>query len=490
MESYAWNINPVKNLFNKSVRFLFSLLLKPKTGFEDSIRREFILNIILVGSIVLLLMLDFSVLYHSISQGDDYPGVPFLTFSAIPVVFIGLLFLSRIGKVMLSAYLLIFTYLLAITYGAVNWGVDLQPVILSYALVIVISSILISTRAAFIVTLIICAIILPLWYFQIHHIVSVQWYWKNKPQSTDALVFACILFLIMTVSWLSNREIERSLKRARASEAALKAQRDNLEVTVLERTRELHAMQSEKIAQLYRFAEFGRLSSGLFHDLMTPLTSMSLHLGALNETNPQLFNETKGFLNKAFAASKKIDQFAIAVKKQLQHREAIELFSMRDGIGHATDLLAHKAWQNQVVIQFDLVEDVVAYQNPLKFHQIMVNLISNAIDAYDEPEVDLSRPRQVKITLSQDSEMVVILVRDFGAGIANDAVAKIFEPFFSTKPSDKGTGIGLATTKQIVEKELCGSIQVITAIGQGTTFRITIPRSSITAPHNETEIVV
>ena len=188
-------------------------------------------------------------------------------FFIILIIFISLLFLSRIGWYIFASYTLISIYFVAITYAAYYWGPDLPTALLGYALVIVVSSILISTRFAFIVTLLVSSLIIFFTYLQSRILLLPRLEWKTERLGVyDGIGFAAIFCIIMTVSWLSNREIERSLRRARTSEAALKEERDMLEITVEDRTRELQKTQSEKIAQLYRFAEFGKLASGLFHD--------------------------------------------------------------------------------------------------------------------------------------------------------------------------------------------------------------------------------
>ena len=106
-------------------------------------------------------------------------------------------------------------------------------------------------------------------------------------------------------------------------------------------------------------------------------------------------------------------------------------------------------------------------------HQAVLNLLVNAIDAVET--------RQGVVTLSSDfdsvSQMAQIEVQDNGVGIAEKDQEKIFEPFFSTK-GQRGTGLGLAVTRKIVE-EHGGRIQVISKVGQGTTIRLKLPLNGL-----------
>src|SRR5207245_1034752 len=130
--------------------------------------------------------------------------------------------------------------------------------------------ILINSRFAFILTSLIGANLFALSFMQMHHVYAPRLYWKHQEYNlADGIVRYITLTIIALVSWLFNREMETALIRAQLSEKALREQRDLLEIKVEERTQELKQTQVEKLTQLYRFAEFGKISSGLFHDLVT-----------------------------------------------------------------------------------------------------------------------------------------------------------------------------------------------------------------------------
>ena len=105
--------------------------------------------------------------------------------------------------------------------------------------------------------------------------------WDIKPTFGSILVTIVILEIIVLVSWLSNKEIEKALKRAKRSEIALKKERDGLEIEVERRTEELKKAQLEKLTIFYRFSNYGRIAAGLFHDIANPLTQVSLSLSRI-----------------------------------------------------------------------------------------------------------------------------------------------------------------------------------------------------------------
>lgn len=462
---------------HKSIFWLFEKFIKPYSADEDVRRREFILNIILVSSLFLLLILDISVLYNSVRMGVDYKGISFFGFSLILFAFGTLLGLSRKGWPALASYTLLAIYFLGVSYSGYHWGIELPIVLLSYGLVIIIASILISTKFGFLLTGLSMCVILTLGFLEVRHLISPRLYWKTDTlQLNNAFEFSAILFLTMVISWLSNREIEKSLYRARSSEEALRAERDLLEIKVEQRTQELKQLQVDRISQLYRFSEFGRLASGLFHDLINPLTSLSLHVEKLAQGSDARAAETKQYLEQAMHLTKRMEAFMQGVSKQIQNRELDLLFSLSEEIEQSMQILAYKARKASVeIIYYQPGLPVITFGNPLKFHQVITNLVSNAIDAYDNLKSIENDRKKIVIKLIQEAEQISLTISDNGSGIQKKLLDKIFEPFFTTKDPHKGTGIGLSTTKDIVEKHFSGKIYVASSPERGTTFTILLP---------------
>ena len=445
--------------------------LGPRATDEDARRREYILNIILAGSIVMLVILDGVVLYDSIYHAKPLQTMAsFQEFSIFPAFFIFLYALSRRGFFALASYLLIGAYFFGNSYAAYRWGVNVPTALVGYALLIVIASILISARSAFFVAAATGLFVLPLWYAQLH---SLMFRDAENFTTGDGIALVVLYGLIMVVAWLSNREIEKSLMRARVSEHALKDERDSLEVKVEERTRELQLAQLEKMDQLYRFAEFGQLASGLFHDLTSVLNALSLQV-----ERDSIRNGTD-----AFGMQKEIDHFVEAVRKQLRREDVADFFSLIEGIERAVVLLAHQCHTAGVRLSFAQPTDAMPmyFGNASKFHQVIMNLLTNAIE---------SDCRAIYIRLSYDGGDAVVEIEDDGSGISPEAQGKIFEPFFTTKQGDKkGIGLGLAITKRIVENDFHGTIAIRGAKEKGSIFTVRFslanePSSTITT-HRE-----
>jgi signal transduction histidine kinase len=439
---------------------------------EERMRRENILNIILIGSIAMLAILDGIILLYSLQEGPRYDGVPFVVFSALPAFFVLLYVLSRRGFSTLASYLLIATYFVSNSYAAWRWGATLQVTVLTYALIIVTATILRGTKFGFFTTGVIAAFIIPLWYAQFNGIIPIE---KQHLRVADAFIFSIIYFLIMIVAWLYNREIDRSLKRAHESERALKEERDLLEVNIQKRTDELSVVQLEKVEQLKRFAELGQLSSGLFHDIFNLLNAISLRQE--DELDPALAT--------AFNTTHQIQNFMEAVRKQIDHRSSTqELFSLNKSIGQAIQLVVYKANKDHVVILFgsdqsDGRSDILYVNAPFKFHQVVLNLLLNAIESYEYLPSDDARDRIITVMLGReertDGTIVVLTIEDNGCGMTDAVRNKIFNPFFTTKEKGKGIGIGLAMVKKIIEEDLGGTIAVESEPYTRSLFTIEFP---------------
>lgn len=452
----------------------YQLLLRPLSTDEDSQRKELILNIILCGSISFLATFEAILIVEWINWiffKESYLGIPLYSFTLIYFSFVILLILSRHGLFRLASFLLLILYYTGATYSAYRWGPDLYQVILIYALIIIMSSILFDSRVGFLSTLIIAITIISFTILNGHGLISFAQAWKkDQTEINDVVEFSLTYLMISFISWLSNREITKSLKRARRSEGALQEQNKNLEQIVTERTSELRQLQAEKMAELYRFAEFGRLSSGVFHDLINPLSAVSANLNNLDSAVYSELPLVKESVNRAVVAANRMENFVQVVKKQLKQTETYELFSLNEQINEVILLLGYKTKTEGVEIIFWPPEKIEVWGNPLRLQQVVSNLICNALDSYENLEEKLP----IEIRLETTNGLAAITVADRGCGIKEDILGKIFDPFFTTK-QQKGVGLGLSTIKQITKKDLHGTIQVTSKEGIGSVFCLTFP---------------
>jgi signal transduction histidine kinase len=268
--------------------------------------------------------------------------------------------------------------------------------------------------------------------------------------------------------------MKRALNRAYQSEQELKIERDSLELKVNEKTKELKIIQAEEIARVHRFAEFGRLSSGLFHDLVNPLTTVILNVGKIKEDHKNNCDlKNLGYdLDQALKASNRMGDFIHAVRKQIKISGNKEMFSLKTEIEEAISVLDYKAKHEKVSILLIAAENIISNGDPIKFNQIVTNLISNAIDACGQADNKL---RKIIIHLTLTNGVALLSIKDNGVGIDQDHLTRIFEPFFSTKTDRGGLGLGLSLIKNLIEKDFNGDIEVKSELEQGSEFIVKIP---------------
>ncbi|MEO9806550.1 MAG: ATP-binding protein [Reichenbachiella sp.] len=137
-------------------------------------------------------------------------------------------------------------------------------------------------------------------------------------------------------------------------------------------------------------------------------------------------------------------------------------------------LLRFDIEQNEINVNLNIEpEHLMIRADKEQVEQVLINLIKNAIQAMGENE-ELDKPKEISIcTVVESDERILVKIKDNGTGIDEEALKKVFIPFFTTKKS--GSGIGLSLSKQIMRKHN-GNISVQSVVNEGTEFTLTFPR--------------
>lgn len=165
-------------------------------------------------------------------------------------------------------------------------------------------------------------------------------------------------------------------------------------------------------------------------------------------------------------------------------------FQVHEGIDSTLMLLKHRLKGNcnrpeiTIVTQYGNIPPITCY--PGQLNQVFMNIIANAVDAFDEPNPQDSQnkitldPPTINIITSVDSqkENITICIQDNGCGMPLEVQARVFEQSFTTKPVGKGTGLGLAISHEIIVNKHHGQISCSSTPGMGTQFIITLPINS------------
>ncbi|HYR74676.1 MAG TPA: ATP-binding protein [Pyrinomonadaceae bacterium] len=227
----------------------------------------------------------------------------------------------------------------------------------------------------------------------------------------------------------------------------------------------------EQLQQREKLSSIGLLAAGVAHEVNTPLTGVSSYtqmlLGMLSESDPKhaLLLKVRRQAERATDIVNNLLNFSRT--GSAAEFDAVDIHRVLDD---TLQLLEPQLRRSQIEIVRDYGDNLPqVHGNSVKLQQVFTNLILNARDsiANGNGRVSLS-------TRNGDDGSLVVEVADSGVGIAPDDVAKIYDPFFTTKGVGRGTGLGLAVTYGIVQ-EHSGHISVSSTPGLGTTFRISLP---------------
>ncbi|HTH71860.1 MAG TPA: ATP-binding protein [Candidatus Pristimantibacillus sp.] len=452
-------------------KILYRVLIAPRHHDEDIRNREIVLNTLLSGTLAILILTVLLLVGRLVVEGDTFLAPRALAI-AIVTLFVGGLFgLSRRGRHKTASLALVIIYYLQATAIILQWGINVPTAVLLYGLVIVLAGILVGPVFSLysVVGIIATQILVQIGVEK--NVLHPDLSWTtSRPGMTDVAGFAFIFVTIALVTWLFNQQMARSLHKAEKAEAELLDQKSLLEVTVEERTRELQHEQLEKIQQMYRFAELGQLSTAMMHELANHLTSLTLNIEGLQGQNQ---SET---LKQAKRSIRYIDDMVVRVRDQLHGRANIRPFNIASEMDEIIKIMRHRGQLAGVELNWRSPDDRKQLRSrgePIRFRQMMANLIGNGLDAYGERKSP-DEHREVLITATNNTRDIIITVDDWGSGVPKDELNKLFRPFHSTK--DTGMGMGLFIVKQIAEEHFGGSVAIDTT-KKHTRFTVKLPRA-------------
>jgi two-component system NtrC family sensor kinase len=218
-----------------------------------------------------------------------------------------------------------------------------------------------------------------------------------------------------------------------------------------------------------KMAELGRLAAGLVHELNTPL-SVIVSAAQMIQREEELPDFVREMVERIGSEAQRLSQFAKGVLSFSRREEGPESEAdVNQIIREVLAFLRYEAQKRSITVidelDFDLAA-VAADANLLK--QVFINLIMNALQAIGSKGVVLLRTRM------QNETFVCVEISDTGPGIAPELQERIFEPFYSSKGPEEGTGLGLYVTRQLMWLS-GGEIGVSSVPGEGATFILQIP---------------
>jgi signal transduction histidine kinase len=271
----------------------------------------------------------------------------------------------------------------------------------------------------------------------------------------------------------ANRDLNRSLEELRRAYQQLERSQASL-------------VRADRLATL------GRLTAGIAHEVNTPLGAVLNALKLLTDlgreyaesiddaaVSPEDHREiAREMVATAESATGWVRKAAAFISKVKTHgREprptAAERFAVSAVVRETEALLAHRLRTASCVLDFaEDPDDVALMGEPTRLGQVLVNLVGNAIDAYEDAGA-AGGPIEVRARCEQGT--VTLTVRDWAGGIPPDIEAHIFDELYTTKEPGRGTGLGLWIARNLVEERFGGTLTVETEPGVGSCFIIAVP---------------
>jgi signal transduction histidine kinase len=233
-----------------------------------------------------------------------------------------------------------------------------------------------------------------------------------------------------------------------------------------------------KLTQSDKLAALGQLIAGIAHELNNPLQSVLGHLELLRATGafpPPIRHQVQTIYREADRAAKIVRNLLVFAGSHRLVRRRVSLHAVLQKV-LMLRAQACRTLHIEVVRHYD--RDLPRVQSdPLLLHQAFLNIVMNAEQAI----AATGRPGCIEVTTSAINGRVLASVRDTGNGIPDDTMARIFEPFYTTKEVGKGTGLGLAITYGIVQ-EHGGHVSAANHPDGGAVVTIELPVSQKPAP--------
>ncbi len=225
---------------------------------------------------------------------------------------------------------------------------------------------------------------------------------------------------------------------------------------------EARALQAEKLATL------GRLATDIAHEIVNPLTTVSMYAEALRDKHRAGDQGDAQKLQRIGESADRILRFARELLSYARPaREPAEEVLLHEVIEQAAKFCAEAVAHRKASLTLHLGTPLIVRGQRQKLTQVFVNLLTNAAQAVGEGG-------HIEVRTALHDGAAEACVKDDGPGISSEVRARLFEPFFSTKPEGEGSGLGLSIVRGIVEAA-GGSIAVQSAPGQGTAFTVRLP---------------
>ena len=302
----------------------------------------------------------------------------------------------------------------------------------------------------------------------------------NEQVAVDAMKAGVLDYVVKSaeklteISHVAQRSLREwtSIQERKRAEEELKRLHKNLEAQVEEMVADLRR-KDVAIIQQNRMAAMGEMLGNIAHQWRQPLNTIALIVQSVQLeydsgtlTSEEMHKDIHEVIEVLQYMSRTIDDFRNFFQEDKIKRD----FSISTAVTNSMELVSASLKDHNVLVEIEADDEVTAtgYQN--EYAQVLLNIISNSRDACLERCV--VNP-SILIRIARENGRSVLYVRDNCGGIPDDVLPKIFDPYFTTRGPDKGTGIGLYMSRTIIEQNMGGRLTARNVDG-GAEFRIEV----------------
>ncbi len=239
-------------------------------------------------------------------------------------------------------------------------------------------------------------------------------------------------------------------------------------------------LEPARVAQAERLAALGTLAAGIAHEINNPLTYVLLQLSQALRLLPVLaidgnrrgLEQVEALVRSSLEGAERIRGITVGIRTFTRSEDsALKRVDVRVPMDAALRLVGNEI-RHRARLVTSYTEPPLVMANEGRLGQVLLNLITNAVQAI--PDGD-ARNHEIRVTAGADAQGDLVMeISDTGSGVAPHLLARIFEPYFSTKPVGQGTGLGLSISHHIIAS-LDGTLSVTSEAGHGATFRVKLP---------------
>jgi two-component system C4-dicarboxylate transport sensor histidine kinase DctB len=265
----------------------------------------------------------------------------------------------------------------------------------------------------------------------------------------------------------------REIKQRLASQAALQAANDSLEVRVQERTAELRAAQDD-LVHAGKLAALGQMSAGVVHELNQPLAALQTAAdNAILLVDRGAIGDARGNLTRIGELVRRLGRLTSQLRVfAYKSNSPLDAVPVEQALAESLKILAARIKEAAVEVSTSIEPGLRVVADQIRLEQLLCNILANALDALEGTE-----PKLISIRVGRDEgrgARARIAISNSGPPIAPDVLQRMFEPFVTTKPAGKGLGLGLMLSDHIA-RSFGGELHARNLAQHGAEFIVLIP---------------